>query len=45
VRALNPASVEITDDTHWAEYLEPMPKHVLVYESTMHFVIVPWENL
>jgi hypothetical protein len=45
VRALNPASVEITDVTHWAEYLEPMPKHVLVYESTMHFVIVPWENL
>lgn len=45
VRSLQPASVTITDDTHWAEYLEPLPKHVLVYENAMHFMIVPWENL
>lgn len=45
VRALDPASVELSDDTHWAEFLEPLPKHVLVYENAMHFVIVPWENL
>ena len=45
VRALDPASVELTNDTHWAEFLEPEPKHVLVYENAMHFVIVPWENL
>jgi hypothetical protein len=45
VLALDPASVTITDDTHWAEYLEPVPKHVLVYENAMHFMIVPWENL
>ncbi len=45
VRSLNPASVDITDDTHWSGYLEPLPKHVLVYENAMHFMIVPWENL
>jgi hypothetical protein len=45
VRALDPASVELTDNTHWAEFLAPLPKHVLVYENAMHFVIVPWENL
>jgi hypothetical protein len=45
VRALDPASIDISDRTHWAEFLEERPKHVLVYESAMHFVIVPWENL
>lgn len=45
VRALDPASVELKDATHWAEFLQPQPKHVLVYENAMHFVIVPWENL
>jgi hypothetical protein len=45
VRALDPAAVALTDATHWAEFLEPLPKHVLVYENAMHFVIVPWENL
>ncbi|MDX1735344.1 MAG: hypothetical protein R3228_13310 [Halioglobus sp.] len=45
VRALDPAAVELTDDTHWAQFLEPEPRHVLVYETPMHFIIVPWENL
>jgi hypothetical protein len=45
VRALDPAAIELSDETHWAEFLEPMPKHVLVYENAMHFMIVPWENL
>jgi hypothetical protein len=45
VRQLDPAQVEISDETHWAEFLEPLPKHVLVYENSMHFMIVPWENL
>ena len=45
VRGLDPVSVELIDETHWAEFLAPRPKHVLVYENAMHFVIVPWENL
>ena len=45
VRSLDPVSVELNDGTHWAEFLEPIPKHVLVYENAMHFMIVPWENL
>lgn len=45
VKMLDPTSVDIEDATHWAEFLEPQPKHVLVYENAMHFVIVPWENL
>lgn len=45
VRALDPAAVELIDKTHWAEFLEPLPKHVLVYENPIHLMIVPWENL
>ena len=45
VRALDVEGVELTDATHWAQFLEPVPKHVLVYENAMHFMIVPWENL
>ena len=45
VRQLDPAQVQVNDDTHWAEFLEPEPKHVLAYENPIHFVIVPWENL
>ena len=45
VRALDPALVEVVDNTHWAKFLEPTPKHVLVYENAIHFMILPWENL
>ena len=45
VKAVAPAAVEVVDETHWAGFLEPQPKHVLVYDNPMHFIIVPWENL
>ena len=36
---------ELTDDTPWAELLEPEPLHVLVFEDEISLVMAPWQNL
>jgi hypothetical protein len=38
-------SITIDDQTHWAPFIEPQPKHTLVYEAPMEFILVPWRNL
>jgi hypothetical protein len=38
-------SVSIDDQTQWAQFVESTPKHTLVFEAPMEFVLVPWRNL
>lgn len=45
VRNVPVGDVTITDDTHWAMFLEPVPRHVLKYDGPLHFMIAPWVNI
>ena len=45
VRSIPGMDVDIEDQTHWAQFLEPAPKHVLKYEGPLHFMITPWANI
>lgn len=45
VRLLDEGDVQINDQTHWAEFVEARPKHVLQYENPIDFMIVMWANL
>jgi hypothetical protein len=38
-------SLKIDDQTHWAQFIESQPKHTLVFEAPMEFILVPWRNL
>jgi len=38
-------SITIDDQTHWAPFIEEKPKHSLVFEAPMEFILVPWRNL
>lgn len=38
-------SITIDDQTHWAQFVETRPKHTLVFEAPMEFILVPWRNL
>jgi hypothetical protein len=38
-------SITIDDQTHWAPFIETKPKHTLVFEEPMEFILVPWRNL
>ena len=38
-------AVTIEDHTHWAPFIEPRPRHTLVFEAPMEFILVPWRNL
>jgi hypothetical protein len=44
-RHISPAAAVIDDRTHWAQFLEPIPKHILRYEEAIDFVIMPWVNI
>lgn len=45
VRSMPPADVRIEDSSHWAQYLEPVPRHVLRYEEQLELVVSPWDNV
>lgn len=45
VRSVPPEDVSIQDDTHWARFVHPRPKHVLRYEGALEFMISPWFNV
>ena len=45
VRSIPAEDVSIDDQTHWARFTEPQPKHVLKYEGPLHFMITPWANV
>ena len=38
-------NVEIDDQTHWAPFLEPAPKHVFQCEEALNFSVVMWSNV
>jgi hypothetical protein len=44
-RHIPPADAIIDDQTHWAQFLEPVPKHIVRYEEAIDFVIMPWVNI
>ena len=39
------AVATIDDQTHWAQFLEPQPKHIIHFQNAIDFVIQPWANL
>jgi hypothetical protein len=39
------SDVFVHDGTRWAEYLDPVPVHTLVYRRAIEFVVSPWANL
>ena len=39
------SQVMIDDQTHWAYFLEPIPKHTIKYESAIELFIMPWFNI
>ena len=40
-----PEQAEIDDQTHWRQFLEPQPRHIIRYEQAIEFVIMPWYNV
>jgi hypothetical protein len=44
-RLVPATSARIDDQTHWAQFLEPVPKHVIQFEEAIDFVIMPWTNI
>ncbi len=44
-RLIDKDDVKISDQTHWAQFLEPAPKHVIQFLDPLDFMIVPWSNL
>jgi hypothetical protein len=43
--AVDPADVTISDDSRWAEYLQPELKDVVYYVNTLEYVASPLANL
>ncbi len=39
------SEVEITDDSHWKQYLADDPTYVVYYLNTLEYVASPWANL
>lgn len=37
--------VAIVDNTHWARFIEPMPRQVLWFDGAIEFMISPWFNV
>jgi len=42
---VDPATVQLTDRTRWAAYVEPVPHRVLVFREAIEFVVSPWANV
>jgi hypothetical protein len=42
---IDPTTVSVDDQTHWAPFLEPEPKHVIEFQDAIDFVIMPWVNI
>ncbi len=45
VRIVTSDAVSIDDQTHWARFTQPQPKHVLKYDGPLNFMITPWFNV
>lgn len=44
-RLLSTAQAHIDNQTHWAPFLEAMPRHIVLFENAIDFVVVPWANV
>jgi hypothetical protein len=45
VRSIEPSSAEINNQTHWAQFVEPVPKHIVQFRDSIDLVIEPWANV
>lgn len=45
VRIIPVEDASIDDQTHWARFLDPRPRHILKYEGPLNFMIAPWFNI
>lgn len=45
VRRVDPTACTFDDRTPWAELVDPVPAHVLVFEDAIELAMSPWENL
>jgi len=45
VHSISPADVSISDNTHWARFIEPRPRQVLWFDGALEFMISPWFNV
>jgi hypothetical protein len=45
MRLLSTTDAVIDDQTHWAQFIEPVPKHIVQYEEAIDLVLVPWVNI
>jgi hypothetical protein len=45
VRNVPPGDFTISDETHWARFVEQQPRNVLRYDGALEFVVSPWFNI
>ena len=45
VRGVPPGDFTMSDDTHWARFVEQEPRNVLRYDGALEFVVSPWYNI
>ncbi len=45
IHLVSPDRCKIEDGSQWAQYLEPTPRHVVVYEHAIEFAMSPWWNI
>ena len=45
VYSIPPEDVAISDNTHWARFVQAHPRHVLQYDGELDLVLSPWFNL
>lgn len=45
ITQLDRAEVEIHDDTRWGRMVQPIPRHVIVFEEAIEFAMSPWWNV
>jgi hypothetical protein len=45
IHEVPPDRCKIEDGSRWASYLEPAPRHVVVYEHAIEFAMSPWWNV
>lgn len=42
---LDPADVKVEDLSSWGRFIEPEPRHVIVFEGEIEFAMSPWWNI
>lgn len=42
---INPDTLQVTDNSRWARYVNPAPRHSVIYRNALEIIISPWWNL